>query len=261
MNEPNPQVQPKAKAPAQLPTITEAKLLPVPMVGLARGMGNIIDLSSVVFLALIPVIYDIATNGIISKVTPNFECLVFMAKHYGASITGLALIATPIPIIYLRLFFKRIVRSPTLGETIVGFTSDSIAPGFEGVKQESLYGLHQWLISVYAYLFAFIATFTFWGLTRATIEILAPGAKAETLLGSFPILANVAYMLCCFVVSYIAALSFGFQPRSRTDLTSYSDRCCKLTVKHLRQGKIKKRTNEISVTSNLKNPPVTPREI
>lgn len=237
MSEPNPQLE--AKAETQIEVAAQAKLRPVPLVALARGTGTAIDLFSMAFLALIPVIYDITANNFFSNdffsiVAPNFESLKFMAKYYGASIIGLALLATPLPIIYLRLFFKRIMKTPTLGETLAGITSYSIAPGFRGIVQESQYGLSQWLVSTYASIFASMATYTLWNVARVILEIIAPGTKPEAHFGSFHPVVSAVYILVSFALSFIAAISFGFRPRSRTDLASYLDECCQLEVKRLR---------------------------
>ncbi|MBP6745348.1 hypothetical protein KA344_08935 [bacterium] len=237
MSELNPQLE--AKAETQIEVAAQAKLMPVPLVALARGTGSAIDLFSMAFLALIPLIYDITANNFFSNdffsiVAPNFESLKFMAKYYGASIIGLVLICTPLPIIYLRLFFKRIMKTPTLGETIAGITSYSIAPGFRGIVQESQYGLSQWLVSSSASIFAGMATYTLWNVARVIIEIIAPGTKSEALFGSFHPVVSAVYILVCFALSFIAAISFSIRPRSRTDLASYLDDCCQLEVKRLR---------------------------
>lgn len=135
MNELNPPIE------AEGETATEAKLTPVPVVALLRGAGHVFDLLLFAFLTLIPLIYHTSAHEAFTSVKWNLDIVEFLTKAYGASMIGLVLALTPLPIIYMRIFFKRLMKTPTPGEMIAGVTSYSTAPGIEGVVQESLYGL------------------------------------------------------------------------------------------------------------------------
>ncbi|MBP6745349.1 hypothetical protein KA344_08940 [bacterium] len=222
----------EARLPAEV--ATEAKLTPVPLVALVRGAGHVIDLFSIALVVLIPLFYHTAAREVFNSIDFSFDVVKFLSKSYGTTTIGLALVLTPLPIIYLRLFFKRLMKTPTPGETIAGITSYSTASGIEGVIQESLYGLSQYVISIFAAVFACIATCALWGVPCVILEIIAPGAKAEEFLGSYSITIAAAYLAVCFALSFVAAVGFGFVPHSREDVASFFDECCQLEVKRLR---------------------------
>jgi hypothetical protein len=222
----------EARLPAK--AATEAKLTPVPLVALVRGAGHVIDLFSIALLALIPLLFHQGANFKLPSVGFNNETIELITKSDGASSIGLVLALTPLPIIYLRLFFKRLMKTPTPGETIAGITSYSTASGIEGVIQESLYGLSQYVISIFAAVFACIATCALWGVPCVILEIIAPSAKAEEFLGSYSITIAAAYLAVCFVLSFIAAVGIVFVPHSREDVASFLDDYFQLEVKRLR---------------------------
>ncbi len=221
---------------ARLPVkvAAEAKLTPVPLVALVRGAGHVIDLFSIALVALIPLIFHGGPNFYVPSIGFDNEAIELITKSDGASSIGLMLALTPLPIIYLRLFFKRLMKTPTPGETIAGITSYSTASGIDGVIQESLYGLSQYVISTFAAVFACIATCALWGVPCVILEIIAPGAKAEEFLGSYSITIAAAYLAVCFVLSFIAAVGIGFVPHSRENVASFLDDYFQLEVKRLR---------------------------
>lgn len=213
---------------------TQAKLTPVPIVALVRGAGHVIDLFVVAFLTLIPLFYNKGANSEPLFIIFDSKTIELITKPGGAGNIGLLLALTPFPIIYLRLFFKRLMKTPTPGETIAGITSYSTASGIEGVIQESLYGLSQYVISTFAAVFACIVTCALWGVPCVILEIIAPGAKAEEFLGSYSITIAAAYLAVCFVLSFIAAVGIVFVPHSRENLASFFDDYFQLEVKRLR---------------------------
>lgn len=233
-------VEMETESAAQVDAVTtmesasEAKLMPIPFIALARGTGTAIDLFAITVVALIPISYDIAAHNFFSLIAPSFESLRLLTKSYGASIVCLALISTPIPIIYLRLFFKSAMRTPTVGETIVGITSYSSAPGFQGVKQESAFASMQWLIGAGANIFACCTIYVLWNLMRLLTAVLSPEIRTEELFGSFHDLMVTAFMLVSYTISYLAVLAIGFTPHSRTDLVSFLDKYYQQKVKRLR---------------------------
>lgn len=214
---------------AHIEVATQANLTPVPLVALMRGTGHVIDLFSIALVVLIPLFYHTA-----ARVDFSFDVLKFLSKSYGTTTIGLALVLTPLPIIYLRLFFKRIMKMPTPGETIAGITSYSIASGFKGIMQESLYGLSQYVIICIAMGMACISTCTLWGVASVLQGIIAPSAKMGELLGSFHITIVSAYLSVCFVFSFIAAVGIVFVPHSRVNVASFLDDYFRLEVKRLR---------------------------
>ncbi len=198
----------EARLPAEV--AAEAKLTPVPLVALVRGAGHVIDLFSIALVVLIPLFYHTAAREVFNSIDFSFDVVKFLSKSYGTTTIGLALVLTPLPIIYLRLFFKRIMKTPTPGETIAGITSYSIAPGFKGIMQESLYGLSQYVISCIAIGMACIATCALWGGASVLQGIIAPGARVDELFGSLHITIVAAYLAVCFVFSFIAAVGIVF---------------------------------------------------
>jgi len=152
-----------------------------------------------------------------------------LTKAYGASMIGLVLALTPLPIFYMRLFFKRLMKTPTPGEMIAGITSYSTAPGIEGVVQESLYGLAEYVISVFALVFACIAT----SIIIAAAVGMA-GLAFPSIGSTFPSSSLIIIASTIFAGSFITAVGFGFVPHSRKDIASFFDDYCQLTVKRLR---------------------------
>jgi len=224
MNESNLRIE------AETETITEAKLTPVPVVALLRGAGHVFDLLLFAFLALIPLIYHTAAHEAFTSVKWNLDIVEFLTKAYGASMIGLVLALTPLPIIYMRILFKRLMKTPTPGEMIAGITSYSTALGIEGVVQESLYGLAEYVISLFAVVFACIATHI---ITAAAVELLD---LVFHRIGLTPPSDNLTILIAStiFAGSFITAVGFGFVPHSREDIASFFDDYCRLTAKRLR---------------------------
>lgn len=219
-----------ANAETQIEVVAQTKLTPVPLVALVRGAGHVIDLFSIALLALIPLLFHQGANFKLPSVGFNNETIELITKSDGASSIGLVLALTPLPIIYLRLFFKRLMKTPTPGETIAGITSYSTASGIEGVIQESLYGLSQYVISIFAAVFACIATFIIVSVVYQLINLLTSGIGSPAASSSL----NILIASTVFVVSFVAAVGFGFVPHSREDVASFFDECCQLEVKRLR---------------------------
>ena len=208
---------------------TEAKLTPVPAVALLRGAGHVFDLLLFAFLTLIPLIYHTSAHEAYDSVKWNLDIVEFLTKAYGASMIGLVLALTPLPIIYMRLFFKKLMKTPTPGEMIAGITSYSTAPGIEGVVQESLYGLAEYVICLFALVFACIATFIIMyalGIVDLIFQNIGFTFQSDSLI---IIIASII-----FAGSFITAVGFGFVPHSREDIASFFDDYCQLTVKRLR---------------------------
>jgi hypothetical protein len=220
----------EAATETQIETAAEARLTPVPLLALVRGSGHVIDLFSIALVALIPLIYHGGPNFYVPSIGFNSETMELISKSDSVSSIGLALALTPLPIIYLRLFFKRLMKMPTPGETIAGITSYSTASGIEGVIQESLYGLSQYVISIFAAVFACIATFIIISVGEGLITRLLPGITSISTTGSL----NILIVTVVFVVSFIAAVGFGFVPHSREDIASFFDDYFRLEVKRLR---------------------------
>ena len=215
--------------PAETKAASEAILTPVPLVALVRGSGHVIDLFAIAFLALIPILYHHGANCGLPSIGFNSETLELITKSNGAASIGLILALTPLPIIYLRIFFKRIMKTPTPGETVAGITSYSTAPGIEGVIQESLYGLSQYVISIFALVFACIATFASLG-----IESWISSALLQIDQASFLESNSLLFASTIFAISFIATVGFGFVPHSREDVASFFDDYFQLEVKRLR---------------------------
>ncbi len=201
----------------------------VPQLALLRGASLAIDFVLVGTLALVPMLFH---GGALElpNIGFNKETLEVIAKANGASLIGVFLALTPLPIIYLRLLFKRVMKSPTPGEAIVGITSYSNSAGIEGAIQEILYGLAQYFMSAFALVFGCLAAFIATLLPFNLIQDFIPWLYLSSLPGAVEItLAATIYAL-----SYIAAVGFAFVPHSRTDLASYFDDNCQLEVKRLR---------------------------
>lgn len=141
---------------------------------------------------------------------------------------GLAI--SPLPIIYFRFFIKKIMKTATLGESIVGITSYATTNGIERVLQESLFGLAQYLISAFAVVFACIATFMVVWPSQQLAMALVPGINQIPLRGTL----EIAICSIIFALFYISAVSIALTPHSRTDIASFFDDYFHLVVKRLR---------------------------
>ena len=206
------------------------KLMPVPLVALLRGASLTIDVLSVAFLALLPVIYHQGDGSTLPMIGFNHETIELVTKSHGASTIGLLLAFTPLPVIYLRLIFKRVMKSPTLGEAIVGITSYAKTPGIEGATQELLYGLTQYVVTILAAIFACVATVFITMVPMALIRLLLPQVDLITL----PVNFQIAIYASIYTASFISIVAFNYLPHSRTDITTYCDDYFQLEVKKLR---------------------------
>ena len=221
----------ESNLPAESETATEATLTPVPVVALLRGAGHVIDLMLFAFLALIPLIFHTSAHEAYTSAKWNLDIVEFLTKAYGASMIGLVLALTPLPIIYMRLFFKRLMKTPTPGEMIAGITSYSTASGIEGIVQESLYGLAEYVISIFALAAAGLATFFIVAIGEILVSQLVPSIAASSSTVSLTVIIFSASILS---VLFITAVGFGFVPHSREDIASFFDDYCQLTVQRLR---------------------------
>ncbi len=215
----------------------ESKLMPVPLVALIRGLGYAIDIFSITLITLIPTLYHtaghkifIAMHEFLSAEYLNLDVVEFFTKSDGSSTLSFALAISPLPLIYLRIFFKRIMKTATLGESIVGIASYATSPGIKGVLQESFFGLTQYLISAFAAVFACIGTFMLIGLSVKLAATLLPEVAQTSLPDTIAIPVSLA-LLGAFYISTIAS---AFAPHSRSDVASFFDDYFHLVVKRLR---------------------------
>ncbi|MFA6558036.1 MAG: hypothetical protein WCT03_16575 [Candidatus Obscuribacterales bacterium] len=211
--------------------------MPVPLVALIRGLGYAIDIFSITLITLIPMIYYIAAHEIFSAANQfvlsgrlNLDHIEFYIKPYGSSMISLMLAISPLPIVYFRFFFKRLMKTATPGESIVGIASYATSPGIEGLLQESLFGLAQYFISAFAVVFACIGTFMVVCPARQLAIDLVPGINQIPLRGTL----EIAICSIIFALLYISAVSIALIPHSRSDVASFFDDYFHLVVKRLR---------------------------
>ncbi|MFA6210674.1 MAG: hypothetical protein WCT03_16585 [Candidatus Obscuribacterales bacterium] len=181
-------------------------------VAIRRGVGTVVDVLFSCSFSLIPVLFYA-----VSKSAHPLEKATTINGDITAVI-GWTLALTPIPLIYLRIAFHKIMHSPTPGESLSGLMTLGALTNEAGIKQEAKHALGQYLI------FA-LSTTTAVGFVWWCVHI----GKIGTL--QLPGLLIAIAVILCF--SFIL-ISIAFLPRSNSQYQSLIDDIYKVVVKRLR---------------------------
>ncbi len=181
-------------------------------VALKRSTGMTIDLISIGLVALLPVIYHsvmhgLAAQDILSAVLSDNRIFIY-----------LCLAISPLPMIYLRLVFRKIFRFPTPGEMFAGVSTVTLLPGLAGFLQEAVYSVAQYFTLAFASIFGVML-----------IVILA----CSGLLGKD---GSPQELLALTIVPVVATLAsaVAYWPRSKEDYQSFVDDFSKVRVNRMR---------------------------
>lgn len=125
---------------------------------------------------------------------------------------------SPLSLIYWRIVFHKIMRSPTPGEMLSGFISSTKSNGLQGIMHEAIYGLVQY--------------FALWitggqAILMVTIVLLMGAETISFIEKNFFWLAAVA-------IGSLSLMATVYWPRSITDSQSFIDDQCGVIVQRLR---------------------------
>lgn len=182
------------------------------LVGLKRSIGASLDFACIVLLVLSPWFFHLATRQL------NPKALVGLVRTDTVLVLTLCLAMSPLSLIYWRIVFHKIMRSPTPGEMFSGFISSTKSNGLQGIMHEAIYGLAQY--------------FALWitggqAILMVTIVLLMGAETISFIEKNFSWLAATAI----FSLSLMATV---YWPRSKTDSQSFIDDQCGVIVQRLR---------------------------
>jgi len=181
-------------------------------VGIKRSIGASLDFTCVVLMALAPWFFEIISRR---NNPPNL--LVFVRTD-AVLVFTLCLVMSPLSLIYLRLVFHKIMRSPTPGEMLSGFISSTTSNGLKGLMQESIYGLAQY----------FVISITGGQAILLVTIVLFMGAETSSFIQN-----NLLWLAATAIFS-LCLMSTVYWPRSKTDCRSFIDDQCGVIVQRLR---------------------------
>lgn len=201
------ELKPPAETLSELP-----KTLPLRAVALKRSFGMGIDAASIGLIAMTPCLYRLLTlnplpiKPIIAILSDNATFLCF------------CLAFSPLPLIYLRLVFRKLLHTSTPGEMFAGVTTITLIPGFTGIVQEIVYASIQYIAMAFG-------------------AIL--GLVTLTVLGIFGLWGDDFnwFVITAFFAAPLLSLIFMstiYLPHSESDYAAAIDNLCGLEVKRLR---------------------------
>ena len=192
--------------------VVQSKNTSTSMIALDRAIGVCIDFTAIGLVAFAPCLFryfshpmPVHTFGAIANDYVMFGCF--------------CLAFSPLPLLYLRFVFRRLLRSPTPGEMFAGTVTISQATGISGVYLELVFALLQYYVlalgtALGAMAISVCLALNLFGAANTATQTVAAWAT----LPLFPILVAAA----------------ANWPRSQTDLESTIDYLCGFEVKRLR---------------------------
>jgi hypothetical protein len=200
--------------PDVVPDVVQNKIqnTPASMIALDRAIGVCIDFIAIGLVAFAPCLFRYLkhpmpdhTFGAIANDYVMFGCF--------------CLAFSPLPLLYLRFVFRRLLRSPTPGEMFAGTVTISHATGLSGVYRELLFAMLQYYILALGTVIGSIAIsvclqLNLFGAANTATQTTA----AWSTLPLFPILSAAA----------------ANWPRSKAVSESIIDYLCGFEVKRLR---------------------------
>lgn len=106
-------------------------------VALDRAIGNCIDFTAIGLVTLIPCLFRYYSHPL----PDNTFVAIFNDTVMFASF---CLTISPLPLLYLRFVFRKLLRSPTPGEMFAGTMPLSEMAGYSALHHELLYGIFQY---------------------------------------------------------------------------------------------------------------------
>ena len=202
----------RCNACGKMTTLKLASTTPGWLVGLKRSIGASLDFACIGLLVLSPWFF----NSVTGKLKP--ESLVDFVRTDMVIFLGFCLAMSPLSLIYWRIVFHKIMRSPTPGEMFSGLISSTKSNGLQGVMQEAIYGLAQY--------------FALWitgGPTILMVTILM-SMGAETSL----FIQHNFLWLAAVAIGSLSLMATVYWPRSNTDYQSLIDDECGVIAQRLR---------------------------
>ena len=181
------------------------------IVALDRAIGMCIDFTSISMVALAPCLYRYFTRPVIEN---SFITIFSDPAMFGC----FCLAISPLPLMYLRFVFRKLLRSPTPGEMFAGTIAISLVPGISGVFLELLYAMFQ---------YSALALGAILGLLL--ISLCLDGGLFEAANSTVRVLAWASLPL--FSICFASAANW---PRSKSDHASTLDDLCGFEVQRLR---------------------------
>jgi len=198
------------------PETSEAALMVVPTdspqaVALDRAIGNCIDFTAISLVTLIPCLFRYYSHPL----PDNTFVAIFNDTVMFASV---CLTISPLPLLYLRFVFRKLLRSPTPGEMFAGTMPLSEMAGYSALHHELLYGMFQ---------YGSLAL-------GASLGVLALSLYLNSGYFGLPTETERAAawaMLPLFALTFAVAANW---PRSKSDYGSTVDYLCGYKVRRLR---------------------------
>jgi hypothetical protein len=132
--------EPEEISSAAQPAATERLTAtpPLRIVALKRAIGTSLDFTAIGLIAAVPGLYRLLTQNPL----PTKPVSAILGDNTMFFCFCLAL--SPIPLIYLRLVFRKLLHSPTPGEMFAGVTTITLHAGTAGIVSELGYALTQY---------------------------------------------------------------------------------------------------------------------
>lgn len=184
-----------------------------PQVAMKRAAGGLVDILLSASIALVPFLFHL----ILAWLRP-LEIQPTVSDDVTV-VVGFCLAITPIPLIYLRIVFHKVMKAPTPGEIFSGLTAVTMSPIVEGIKQEITHAIGQFVVFASSTILGFI--FVAWCVYVGQ-------------LGTMQYPGNLI-MMTVFVVYSFTMMSVLYCPRSSSMYQSLIDDRCKVTIKRLRK--------------------------
>lgn len=194
------------------PATLAASTTPGWLVGLKRSAGASLDFACIVLLVLSPWFLEIMSRKL------NPQALVGFVRTDTVLVFTLCLVMSPLSLIYWRIVFHKIMRSPTPGEMFSGFVSSTKSNGLQGVVQESIYGLAQY----------FVISITGGQAILLVTIVLFMGSETISFI------QNNFFWLAATAIFSLSLMATVYWPRSKTDSQSFIDDQCGVIVRRLR---------------------------
>lgn len=194
-----------------------------------RSLALLIDYAIVFAICATPGLYRIFAGVILETNNKVIQSFAHAAIHHGLAAAILFfLLATPIPIIYLRITFRTLLNRCTPGEHIAGVTTYAQGNSSNSWLQSSRSGFAQYLQAMLAFTIANLAVALF---TPLDVQISPFYNYAAILLWETlsPILPLALFFI--YFLSALLTLNFSF---SRKDYRSLIDRKLGIAVNLLK---------------------------
>ncbi len=176
-----------------------------------RGAASTFDFTAIGLLALAPwLLKQVQHLSIIaapSALISDESLLIF----------GMFLAMTPIPLIYWRIFFHKLMRSPTPGEFLAGVATIT-KEGWRGFEDEAIYGLAQYFL-------------LFGSGMPLLLFVLVCSCTGRL---DYGIIKMATYVLLPVFIWSLLLMSLVYWPRSKSNYQSFIDDQCKISVDRLR---------------------------